>query len=175
MFKWFLMFILLQRAIELGIAKSNEKWMKKNGGVEFGQTHYVWMIAMHTLFFISLFTEVSILQKNPSELWPFLLIVFILAQIIRVWALYSLGRHWNTKIIVIPNANVIKRGPYRFLRHPNYVIVALEFAVVSLLFNAYLTLVLFSIANAIMMSVRIPMEEKALRTLTDYKDHFGSE
>ncbi|WP_163100940.1 isoprenylcysteine carboxyl methyltransferase family protein [Peribacillus alkalitolerans] len=173
MFKWFLLFILLQRAIELGIAKSNEKWMKKNGGVEFGQTHYIWMIAMHTLFFISLYTEVSILQKSPSKGWPLLLIIFILAQFIRVWALYSLGRHWNTKIIVIPNVNVIKKGPYRYVRHPNYAIVAMEIAVVSLLFNAFFTFVLFSIANAIMMYVRIPLEEQALRTLTDYNDHFG--
>ncbi|WP_108671181.1 isoprenylcysteine carboxyl methyltransferase family protein [Peribacillus acanthi] len=172
MFKWFLLFILLQRAIELGIAKSNEKWMKKNGGVEFGQTHYIWMIAMHTLFFISLFMEVTLFHKSPSRIWLLLLIVFILAQIIRVWALYSLGRYWNTKIIVIPNANIVKKGPYRYLRHPNYLIVALEIAVVSLLFNAVFTFVLFSFANAVMMLVRIPMEEQALRTLTNYSDHF---
>lgn len=170
-FLLFLSFIIFQRLVELRIAKQNEKWMKRQGGVEFGQKHYRIMVAMHTFFFLFYIWEVIFFQKSISYLWPYLLIIFLLTQIGRVWALISLGRYWNTKIIVLPHRVVVK-GPYRYLKHPNYLIVTLEFIIIPLFFQAYITLVVFSILNIWILSIRIPEEERALKELTPYSRAF---
>lgn len=165
-------FISLQRIVELRIAKSNEKWMKKRGAIEFGEKHYRYMVTMHALFFIFLSCEKIFMNLGLSPLWGILIIVFLIAQLLRIWAIASLGRFWNTKIIVLRNANVIRKGPYRFIRHPNYFVVAVELAVVPLLFNAYFTASLFTILNIIVLRIRIPEEEQALRELTEYEGTF---
>jgi methyltransferase len=90
----------------------------------------------------------------------------------RVWVISSLGRFWNTKILVLPGANVVKKGPFHFIRHPNYVVVTCEIIVIPLMFGAYFTAVIFTILNIIILSVRIPKEEAALREVTDYKEIF---
>lgn len=95
--------------------------------------------------------------------------MFLLVQAGRIWALTSLGEFWNTKIIVLPEARPIKRGPYRYLKHPNYVIVSIELLVIPLLFHAYMTAVIFTILNGYLLSIRIPAEEQALAQLTEYK------
>lgn len=101
------------------------------------------------------------------------LLIVIIAQCIRIWALTSLGRYWNTKIIVLPDAPVVEKGPYRFLRHPNYAVVMTEIAFVPLIFQAYWTAILFTVLNAWMLSVRIRVEEKALYQMTgDYTERF---
>lgn len=158
--------------MELVIAKRNEKWMKNRGAVEFGQEHYPFIVLMHMLFFIVLLFEVIFFNKEISHAWPILLVFFVAAQAGRIWALSSLGRFWNTKIIVLPGSNPIRRGPYRFLKHPNYVIVGIELLVIPLLFNAYLTAILFTLLNLVMLSIRIPAEELALAQLTDYESAF---
>ncbi|WP_059170897.1 isoprenylcysteine carboxyl methyltransferase family protein [Bacillus sp. FJAT-27445] len=174
LFLVFLAFVIVQRVIELAIARKNEKRMKREGAFEFGQEHYPWMVLMHAAFFLSLIIEFWIFKKTPSPYWPILLTIFILTQMGRVWALASLGKYWNTKIIVLPGARVVKKGPYRFIRHPNYVIVTLELLVIPLLFDAYITAAVFAVLNAIMLSVRISAEEDALKTLTEYeKAHEG--
>jgi methyltransferase len=160
--------IILQRLMELRIAKRNETWMKAQGAIEFGSRHYRYLVLMHLCFFISLLTEKIALNKGMSPLWPVIFGIFLLAQTVRVWALLSLGRFWNTKIIVLPNAEVVLNGPYRYIKHPNYLVVAVELAVIPLLFGAYLTAIIFSIVNAIMMFIRIPEEEYALQNLTEY-------
>lgn len=149
--------------------------MKARGGIEFGKSHYRYMVLGHSLFFIGYIIEVNAFGKNISPAWPMLLLLFLITQAGRLWALLSLGRFWNTKIIVVPQANVVKRGPYRFLKHPNYVVVAMEFIVIPLLFQAYLTAIVFSILNFLLMLIRIPLEEKALAELTDYESQFGEE
>ena len=154
------------------IAKRNEKWMISQGAFEAGASHYPYMVAMHVFFFIALITEVLFFHRQLSAIWPILLGIFLAAQILRIWCLASLGKFWNTKIIVLPNAKVVKRGPYKWLRHPNYIIVATELLVLPLLFNAYFTAVLFSLLNVWMMTVRIPTEEKALKEATNYKEEF---
>jgi methyltransferase len=98
--------------------------------------------------------------------------VFVCAQLIRVWAISSLGTFWNTKIIVLPNVEVVRKGPYRFIKHPNYLVVSIELLVVPLMFGAYVTACLFTLLNVIMLSIRIPAEEKALRELTEYEGSF---
>ncbi|WP_262177610.1 isoprenylcysteine carboxyl methyltransferase family protein [Saccharococcus sp. Marseille-Q5394] len=164
--------IILQRILELFIAKRNEKWMKDQGAFEAGASHYPFMVAMHVFFFIALISEVLLFQRQLSAIWPMWLAIFLAAQILRVWCLATLGKFWNTKIIVLPNAQVVRKGPYKWLRHPNYIIVATELLVLPLLFNAFITAVVFSLLNIWMMSVRIPAEERALRKATNYTEEF---
>ncbi len=166
---WFYLFfiiIVLQRIGELIIAKRNEKWMKERGAQEFGQDHYPLMVFIHTLFFIVFFLEVMIGHNKIIAAWPIVLSIFLLTQCIRIWALTSLGRYWNTKIIVIPGAKMVNKGPYRFLKHPNYVVVTIEFIVIPLLFEAYFTALFFSLLNVMILRIRITAEEKALSQLT---------
>ncbi|MGJ7921859.1 isoprenylcysteine carboxyl methyltransferase family protein [Neobacillus sp. LXY-4] len=172
LFYGFISIIAIQRLLEVGLAKNNEKWMKAQGAVEFGQDHYRLIVSMHVLFFVGLFVEVTLLNKSLSKLWPFLVMFFLAAQAGRIWTLTTLGRFWNTKIIVLPDANPIQQGPYRFIKHPNYCIVCTELFVIPLMFNAYFTAVIFSLLNLGMMSIRIPIEERALAQLTNYKPSF---
>ena len=164
--------VIIQRLVELIIAKRNEKWMRSQGAFEAGAGHYPIMVSMHMAFFISLIIEVLVLNRPLSPLWIPLLSLFLIAQIARVWCLTSLGKFWNTKIIILPGADVVRKGPYQFIRHPNYVIVATELLVLPLLFSAYFTAIVFSLLNLWMLSVRIPAEEKALKEVTNYKEEF---
>ena len=164
--------VIIQRLVELMIARRNEKWMLRQGAYESGARHYPLMVMMHIAFFLSLLLEVSIGNRTLSPFWIALLTLFILAQVVRIWCLASLGRFWNTKIIILPGADVVKKGPYRFIRHPNYLIVTTELLVLPLLFSAYFTAILFSLLNVWMLSVRIPVEEKALKEATNYEEKF---
>lgn len=172
-FAIFISLIIFQRVSELFIAKKNERWMKQQGAIEFGQSHYPFIVIVHSLFIVCYILEVVLFNKELSSSWPILVFVFLLTQAGRLWALRSLGPFWNTKIIVLPNANIVKRGPYRFLKHPNYVIVTAEFLLIPLIFQAYVTVVAFSLLNAIILMIRIPAEEKALKQLTKYEDAFA--
>ncbi|MBD8068157.1 isoprenylcysteine carboxyl methyltransferase family protein [Bacillus sp. PS06] len=173
-FVLFFSFLLVQRLVELYIAKKNEAWMKANGAYEVGEEHYKYIVGIHILFFLSYFIEVYQKGTQFSSWFPFLMTMFVLTQLIRIWIIKSLGRYWNTKIIILPNKEIITRGPYRFLRHPNYVVVVIELMLIPLIFNAYLTAILFSILNLIILSIRIPAEEEALIKLTDYEDKFSN-
>lgn len=164
--------VVIQRLVELAVAKRNENWMRSQGAIEVGASHYKWMVLMHTAFFISLLAEVLVFDRPLPVYWPALLTVFLLMQILRVWCLSSLGKFWNTKILILPGADVQKKGPYKWIRHPNYVIVTTELLVLPLLFGAYFTAALFFVLNIWMLSVRIPAEEKALRELTNYNEVF---
>jgi len=167
--------VALQRLIELFIARRNEKWMLGQGAFEAGAAHYPIMVSMHIAFFISLLLEVVVLGRTLSPFWMVLLGIFLLVQMARIWCLLSLGKFWNTKIIILPGAAVVRRGPYRWIRHPNYFIVTIELLVLPLLFGAYFTAVLFSLLNVWMLSVRIPAEEKALKDATNYRETFSLE
>lgn len=169
-----LVFLVSQRLTELAIARRNEKWMKARGAFEVGREHYKWIVTVHVLFFLSLVVEVQGLGLRPAFWWPVPFAVFMAAQLLRFWALFSLGHYWNTRIIVLPDAKVVAKGPYRFMRHPNYVIVATEILTIPLIFQAYATAVVFSVLNAfVLLAVRIPEEEKALSEATDYRESTG--
>lgn len=171
---WFgvlLGFLLAERLLELGIARRNEQWMKARGGYEVGRSHYKWIVGVHVLFFLSLLVEVAVFGSHPASWWWLPFAVFVVAQVCRFWALFSLGPYWNTKIIVLPGAKVVQNGPYRFLRHPNYMIVATEILVIPLIFQAYGTALCFTILNMAVMGVRIPAEERALSEAINYKKH----
>ncbi|ETI70051.1 isoprenylcysteine carboxyl methyltransferase family protein [Neobacillus vireti] len=167
-----ILFIAIQRVVELFIAKSNEKWLKRQGAIEFGNKHYKYLVFMHLLFFVALSTEKVLLNRGLSAVWPIFLAVFMLAQFMRGWAISSLGKYWNTKILVLKHAQVVRKGPYRLLKHPNYFVVTTELLVVPLLFNAFYTALLFTIFNFMILSIRIPEEEKALSMYTEYDEVF---
>ncbi|WP_249365486.1 isoprenylcysteine carboxyl methyltransferase family protein [Cytobacillus citreus] len=173
-FFMFITVIIFQRVFELLIAKRNERQMKRRGALEFGQSHYKFIVFVHSMFFVSFIIEVICFNKELSSSWAVLLILFLFTQAGRIWALFSLGSYWNTKIIVLPYADIVKKGPYRFMKHPNYTIVAIEFIIIPFMFQAYLTAVLFTILNAIILFIRIPAEEKALKELTKYEEAFSN-
>lgn len=159
----FLLIIMVQRLFEVVLAKRNERWMKEKGAIEVASEHYKWFIWLHMMFFISLILEVSLqsVQHSLTVNW-FFLWLFILLQIGRVWCIMSLGKFWNTKIIVLPNVVLLKKGPYRWLRHPNYIIVFIELFVIPIMFHAYISAVLFPTLHLLLMAIRIPAEEAAL-------------
>lgn len=171
-FTLFITLVILQRLVELRIANKNEKWMKANGGFEVGQQHYKYIVLVHVMFFISLIVEVSVFGKSVSSLWLLFILFFTLAQALRIWSLLSLGQFWNTKIIIVPNVNIISKGPYKYIRHPNYLVVVIELLVIPLIFNAFWTAILFSLLNMLVLSIRIPAEEQALIKETNYKAVF---
>ena len=166
-FYFILVFVIIQRLVELFIAKRNEKSMLAKGAYEVGASHYKFMILLHVSFFISFILEVIYFKTivTPNYI---LLFVFLILQLLRAWCLVSLGVFWNTKIIILPGSNVVVKGPYSYIRHPNYLVVCLEILVLPLMFQAYMTAISFTILNLIMLSVRIPIEEKALKEATNY-------
>ncbi|MGG1661505.1 isoprenylcysteine carboxyl methyltransferase family protein [Brevibacillus sp. NRS-1366] len=157
--------VLLQRGGELFLASRNARHIRARGGYEVGEEHYKYIVTLHLLFFVSLLLEVS-LKEAPFALpawWMYPFSLFLLAQFLRYWCMQSLGRHWNTRILILPGAQPVIRGPYRFLRHPNYLVVAVELFSLPLSFSAFLTAITFSILNAwLLLRIRIPLEEKSL-------------
>ena len=172
LFPILLTIVIIQRLAELWIARRNENWIIKQGGFEIGGNHYKYIVGMHTLFFISLIGEVVYFDRNLSTWWWIPFSFFVAAQFLRVWSISSLGYFWNTKIMILPGADVVAKGPYKFMRHPNYVIVATEILVLPLIFQAYATAVIFTILNIAILSVRIRIEEWALSESTNYEEHF---
>lgn len=165
--------VIMQRLIELFFAKRNEQWMRSQGAFEVGAAHYPIMVAMHVAFFVTFILEVNLLNRPLSSLWIPLLAFLFLTQAARIWCLTSLGKFWNTKIIILPGADVVRKGPYKLIRHPNYLIVTTELLVLPLIFSAYFTAIIYSILNLWMLSVRIPTEEKALKKATNYQKKFS--
>ena len=158
-----LAFIISQRLVELYIAHKNEQWMLERGGIEVGNEHYKLFILLHVVFFITLIYEVTI--SNVEKGVPFhffFFFIFLLMQIGRVWCIVSLGKFWNTKIIVLPKVILIKKGPYKYVKHPNYIIVFVELLVIPAMFGAYFTASIFPLLHVLLLTIRIPSEERAL-------------
>jgi methyltransferase len=152
-------FVTLQRLAELIYARRNTAQLLAQGAREIAPEHYPYLVALHAAWLGGLWWLAA---DRPIE-W-FWFAVFAVAQLMRVWVLYSLGRRWTTRIIVLPGASLIANGPYRFLRHPNYVIVAAELAALPLAFGLTAYAVFFSLINAIVLFVRIRAEDAVLRT-----------
>jgi methyltransferase len=158
----FISFFILQRLSELYIARRNEKWLLRQGAIQYGQGHYPFIIALHTLFIVSIIAE-YLLRGQPPVSWVFLMI-FLLVLSFKYWALSSLGKYWNTKIYRVPGVYPVKKGPYKFLKHPNYMEVVCEIAVIPLVFHLYYTAAIFTVLNAVMLTVRIRVENRVWRT-----------
>lgn len=155
---------MVQRIIELLISKRNEKWLIEKGAKEYGADHYKWIVIMHVMFFVSMFTEYNLKESHFefNIINYFFLVIFVILQICRVWILVTLGKYWNTKILRIPGTALVASGPYKYLKHPNYLIVCLELFSLPMIFDLYLTAIIFTILNAIVLTVRIREENKVL-------------
>jgi methyltransferase len=154
----FISFLIIQRLSELLIASRNEKWLLSQGAIQYGQSHYPYIVAMHTLFIISIIVEYILRPNAPIDF--IFLALFILVLLFKFWALSSLGKYWNTKIYRVPGVYPVKKGPYKIFRHPNYGEVVCEIAIIPLVFHLYYTAIIFTVLNAIMLTVRISVENK---------------
>ncbi|GAB2456166.1 methyltransferase [Conyzicola lurida] len=170
---WYLALVLLtgaERIVELVVSKRNAAAAFARGGVEYGQRHFPWMVALHTGFLLACIAEVFLLDRPflPWLGWP-MLVVALACQAGRYWCIASLGAQWNTRVIVVPGAGAVKaKGPYRFawLPHPNYLIVAVEGIALPLVHTAWITAIVFTVLNAVLLlRFRIPTENEALRSL----------
>lgn len=154
-----LAFVTLQRVGELALARSNTARLLAAGAREHGAGHYPLIIAVHAGWLVTLWL---VAPGRPIHL-P-LLLFFALLQVARIWVIRTLGVRWTTRIIILPGAPLVVRGPFRFVRHPNYVIVVLEIAVLPLAFGLWQVALIFSLLNAAVLTIRIRAEDRALRT-----------
>ena len=154
----FLALLIAQRLNELYISKKNEKWLLAQGAVEYGREHYPYMVAMHTLFIVSLIAEYYLTGGHPVN-YIFLGLLIVLITF-KYWLLNTLGTYWNTRIYRIPGTIPVKKGPYKLFKHPNYVDVVCEIAIIPLVFHLYYTAIIFTVLNAVMLWVRIGVENK---------------
>jgi methyltransferase len=152
-----LAFVTLQRLVELPIAHANRKRLLAAGGYEVGAGHYPLLVAVHAAWLASLWW---LAPGRPIHL-PFFAL-FVLVEFGRIWVLRTLGRRWTTRIIVVPGENLVASGPYRFVDHPNYLVVIGEIAVLPLVFGLWQVAAIFSLLNAAVLTVRIRTENAAL-------------
>ena len=155
----------LERLAELVVAKRNLAWSLERGGRESGFSHYPFMVVLHTGLLAGCLVEVWVRGGGfPAALgWPMLALV-VAAQALRWWCVRTLGRQWNTRIVVVPGLERVTGGPYRFFSHPNYVAVVVEGVALPLVHGAWLTAVIFTVLNAGLLTVRIRAEDEALRS-----------
>lgn len=150
--------VLLQRLLELRLARRNTERLLEQGAVEHGANHYPYLVLFHAIWLTTLVLTVPI---GAAVNW-YWLAVYLALQVARVWVIVSLGPFWTTRIITLPGAPLVTRGPFRYVRHPNYWVVAGEIAVLPLVFGEWLIAVIFSIAHAILIRERIATENAAL-------------
>jgi methyltransferase len=159
----FITAIIIQRLTELRIAKRNLEFALANGGKEFAPEHYKWIVLLHVSWIVFMLLEGLFRGSSLNSLWWLWLGIFVLAQAGRYWAITSLGKYWNTRIIIQPHGNLVAKGPYKYFKHPNYIVVALELFVAPMIFGCWVTAVISSLVNAaLLLRVRIPAEELAL-------------
>jgi methyltransferase len=157
----------LERLLELVVSARNARWAFARGGVERGRGHFPAMVALHSALLVAPVLEVQLADRPflPMVGWPAIgLVVF--AQVLRWWCIATLGPQWNTRVIVVPGLALVDAGPYRWLRHPNYVAVVLEGVALPLIHSAWITALAFTTLNAVLLlGFRIPAEERALADL----------
>jgi len=152
--------VTLQRLAELHLATRNTRRLLAQGAVEYGASHYPLVVALHGLWLAALWW---LAPGRPVDV--VLLTLFLVLQVGRLWVIGTLGERWTTRIIVKPGAPLVRRGPYRFMNHPNYLIVVLEIAVLPLVFGLWQLALLFSLLNAAILAIRIGEENRALASL----------
>lgn len=156
----------LERIAELVVSKRNLAWSRTRGGVEFGSGHYPAMVILHTGLLLGCLAEVLWLDRPflPMLGWT-MLVVVIAAQALRWWCISTLGRQWNTRVVVVPGAPRVIGGPYRLMSHPNYVAVIVEGIALPLVHSAWITACVFTLLNAVLLTTRINTENAALARL----------
>ncbi len=170
---WVVPAVCAQRLLELRLSHRNRRRLLARGGTESRPDTYRAMVALHALFLAALAWESHPWRIPLDGRTAACLAAFAAVTALRYWTIASLGEYWTTRVIVVPGARAVRRGPYRFLRHPNYLVIVLEFLILPLLMRAPATLVLFSLANLAVLRQRIRIEEEALRSGTDYDERFG--
>lgn len=153
-----LVLVALQRGIELLYARRNERRLLARGGIEVGASHYPFIVALHAAWLASM--AIFIPPATPPNWW--LLAAFAVLQAGRVWIIVSLGPYWTTRVVTVPGAILVNHGPYRFMRHPNYAVVAAEIAVLPLAFGAVTIAIVFTLLNAAVLALRIHVEDASL-------------
>lgn len=155
-----------ERLAELAVSKRNAAWSFSRGGREVGAGHYPAMVALHSCLLAACLVEVWWADRPfvPALGWSMLAVV-VAAQALRWWCITTLGRQWNTRVIVIPGLQLVSRGPYRWMSHPNYVAVVVEGVALPLVHTAWLTALAFTVTNAVLLRTRIRTENAALATL----------
>jgi heavy metal translocating P-type ATPase len=170
----FLVVLALQRGAELLLAARNERRMRARGGIEHAAGHFPLIVLVHLLFPLALVVEVIVGGVRPPAAWPVWLVAWLAAQGLRYAAVAALGDRWSVRIWTVPGEPPVRRGPYRFLRHPNYVAVALELAAAPLMFGAWRTALAITALNAIALAIRIRAEERALATASRGAERVGA-
>src|SRR5450631_4002063 len=153
--------VAAERLAELVVAGRNLAWARGRGGREYGFGHYPFMVILHIGLLVGCLFEAAHRPFIPALGWPMLAVV-ILAQALRWWCISTLGPRWNTRIIVIPGLPLVDGGPYRWLRHPNYVAVVLEGIALPLVHTAWITALVFTVLDAGLLRVRISSENAAM-------------
>jgi methyltransferase len=169
LFAVLLVLVGVERLNELRISRRNAAAAFARGGVEHGRRHFPWMVALHTALLAGALAEVLLLDRPflPALGWPMLAIA-LGCQAARLWIIRSLGAQWNTRVIVVPGAGRVTRGPYRWswLPHPNYLVVVVEGIALPLVHTAWITALAFTVLNAVLLlGFRIPVEDRALQAL----------
>jgi methyltransferase len=158
-----ILLVALERLAELVTARRHTRWSRAHGGVEHGAGHYPVMVALHTGLLAGCLLETAALERPflPGLGWPALAAV-LLAQALRWWCISALGPRWNTRVIVVPGLPLVRSGPYRWLRHPNYAAVVLEGAALPLVHTNWITATVFTLLNAPLLATRMRCENAAL-------------
>jgi methyltransferase len=156
----------VERLAELVVSHRNAAWSLAQGGRETGRAHYTVMVVLHTGLLVGMLVEAWVRRPEvPALLAGSMLALAVAAQVLRWWCITTLGRRWNTRVIVVPGLPLVRSGPYRFLDHPNYVAVVVEGVALPLVHGAWVTAVVFTVANAALLRVRLRVENEALATL----------
>lgn len=158
--------VALERLAELVVSKRNAAWSAERGGRETGQGHYPFMVVLHTGLLVAMLVEAFVVRPDvPGALAWSMLVLVLAAQALRWWCISTLGRRWNTRVIVVPGLAPVTGGPYRFFSHPNYVAVVVEGVALPLVHGAWVTALVFTVLNAALLRVRLRVEDEALATL----------
>jgi methyltransferase len=156
----------LERLAELVVSRRNAAWSLRNGGYETGREHYPVMVLLHTGLLVGMLVEAWVRRPDvPLSLAASMFALVLASQALRWWCIATLGRRWNTRVIVVPGLPLVRSGPYRFLQHPNYVAVVVEGVALPLVHAAWITAAVFTVANAALLTVRLRVENAALASV----------
>jgi methyltransferase len=158
--------VALERLVELAVSKRNLRWSKEHGGVEYGHSHYPYMVALHVFLLVGCLVEVWVWQKPLIPALSIVMLVLVVAsQALRWWCIATLGKRWNTLVVIVPGMPRVTGGPYRWMNHPNYVAVVIEGIALPMVGFAWVTALIFTLLNIPLLMVRLRVENAALAKL----------
>lgn len=158
--------VAVERVVELVVSKRNLRWSRQHGGVEYGHSHYPFMVALHVFLLVGSLVEVWVWRPELVPALSLTMLGLVVAsQVLRWWCIRTLGQRWNTLVVVVPGLPAVTSGPYRWLRHPNYVAVVVEGIALPLVGSAWVTALVFTVLNIPLLMTRIRIENRALATL----------